>query len=66
MKEKPDKSSEKGVYVTIKLDPRLNAFIEEKTKTSLLSKRKQIIYLLMQSMRKRLARTVLIFTERSD
>lgn len=37
MKEKPDKSSEKGVYVTIKLDPRLNAFIEEKTKTSLLS-----------------------------
>lgn len=25
--------------------------IEEKTKTSLLSKRKQIIYLLMQSMR---------------
>lgn len=51
MKEKPDKSSEKGVYVTIKLDPRLNAFIEEKTKTSLLSKRKQIIYLLMQSMR---------------
>ncbi|MGG8884414.1 hypothetical protein ACQ9AN_23200, partial [Escherichia coli] len=31
--------------------PRLNAFIEEKTKTSLLSKRKQIIYLLMQSMR---------------
>ena len=51
MKEKPDKSSEKGVYVTITLDPRLNAFIEEKTKTSLLSKRKQIIYLLMQSMR---------------
>lgn len=51
MKEKPDKSSEKGVYATIKLDPRLNAFIEEKTKTSLLSKRKQIIYLLMQSMR---------------
>ncbi len=51
MKEKPDKSSEKGVYVTIKLDPRLNSFIEEKTKTSLLSKRKQIIYLLMQSMR---------------
>ncbi|WP_187532681.1 hypothetical protein [Escherichia coli] len=51
MKEKPDKSSEKGVYVTIKLAPRLNAFIEEKTKTSLLSKRKQIIYLLMQSMR---------------
>lgn len=51
MKEKPDKSSEKWVYVTIKLDPRLNAFIEEKTKTSLLSKRKQIIYLLMQSMR---------------
>ncbi|MCS1636166.1 hypothetical protein MWL76_26070 [Escherichia coli] len=36
MKEKSDKSSEKGVYVTIKLDPRLNAFIEEKTKTSLL------------------------------
>ncbi len=51
MKEKSDKSSEKEVYVTIKLDPRLNAFIEEKTKTSLLSKRKQIIYLLMQSMR---------------
>lgn len=51
MKEKSDKSSEKGVYVTIELDPRLNAFIEEKTKTSLLSKRKQIIYLLMQSMR---------------
>lgn len=51
MKEKSDKSSEKGVHVTIKLDPRLNAFIEEKTKTSLLSKRKQIIYLLMQSMR---------------
>lgn len=51
MKDKPDKSSEKGVYVSIRLDPRLNAYIEEKTKTSLLSKKKQIIYLLMRSMR---------------
>lgn len=51
MKEKSDKSSEKRGLCHDKTRSRLNAFIEEKTKTSLLSKRKQIIYLLMQSMR---------------
>lgn len=51
MNKKDTSQEDKGVYVTIRLDPQLNAYIEEKTKESMLSKKRQILYLLKLRMR---------------
>lgn len=52
MKESNQEDDNKETHVTIKLDRQLNNFIEKKAKESLRNKRHQIVYMLMQLMRK--------------
>lgn len=50
MKDRNSEQEKGGTHVTIKLDPQLNAFIERKTRESMLSKKKQILFILKQLM----------------